>query len=63
MNLGRMPYILATCIYREGVECDAAAAIIRQRLPQFFGEVKHTVKVSIETRGLWDYDSSKERTL
>ena len=37
-------YVLATTIYRQGMECDAAAGIIRSRLPEFLATVKKEVR-------------------
>lgn len=40
----RVPYELAMFIYRQGLECDQAARLIRQRLEPMFREVIEEVK-------------------
>ena len=57
VDLGRLPYILATYNYREGFECDHAAGIIRRRLPQFLTEIAEKVRLEMEPF----YNPEKER--
>lgn len=53
----RLPYELAMEAYEQGLECDAAARIIRATLPHYFEMVKVLVQ-----RGMGsEYNSKKER--
>lgn len=40
----RLPYIMATYFYREGVECDRAAQLIRRKLPEFVAGIIKEIK-------------------
>lgn len=54
----RMPYAVATNVFDQGIECDHAAYLIRQRLPEFLSKIATEVK---EERGS-EYMESKEAT-
>lgn len=36
----RLPYQIAMNIYKQGTECDHAARLIRQRLPNFLTQIR-----------------------
>lgn len=40
----QMPYRVATNVFKQGVECDNAAWLIRQRLPKLLAEIARAVK-------------------
>lgn len=54
-----LAYRMATEIYKQGLECDAAAGFIRSRLDGFLGSVVEQVKASMGRK----YDKEKERGL
>lgn len=61
----RLAYQIACNLFRQGLECDSAAFLIRQRLPEFLlrvrDEVKHKMTVEDTTRfGAGHYDPEKE---
>lgn len=53
----RMPYIVATNVFRQGIECDNAAGLIRQRLPEFLAGIAREVKENLSP----DYMLEKEQ--
>jgi sulfite reductase beta subunit-like hemoprotein len=44
MIRGGLPYELATQIYKQGIECDRAAGVIRRTLEEYLKNVRETVK-------------------
>lgn len=52
-----LPYVMATYIYKEGLECDHAARLIRNKLDEFFSLVKLEVKQEMGRK----YTKTKER--
>lgn len=44
----RLPYQIACNIYNQGIECDNAARIIRERLPEFLLEIRKSVRVILK---------------
>jgi len=53
----RFPYRLATMIYHQGMECDAAARNIRLTLESYVEMIKNLTKSDMGK----DYNSTKER--
>ena len=53
---GNTAYELAMMVYKQGLECDAAARIIRATLPGYIESVKALTQLDMGT----EYDSKKE---
>lgn len=51
-------YKIAMMIYNQGMECDAAARILRERFPDFVEEIKQVVRVRVES-----YNPRKEKPI
>lgn len=57
----RLAYQIACNLFRQGLECDSAAFLIRQRLPEFLLTVRDEVKKDMSREDSWmPYDPEKE---